>query len=443
MRRDRRPRALVGLPEVRRLHPPGARQELAAARLAELAEAALPTGAADGAFAFFTLSGDTPLHGVAVVRDAVAVCALSPLPLHSLLHARLGANAAALFPSWTDAEFGADGALAQLQESLAAAVALDEDILAVGEAFDARPLLVAAGRDLLRTLKLLALETRLLVRAARRTLALTLPAGAASAEPPPQLASAALLALASLVPHGLVPAAGAPPTTMATMTRRSCRSRRRTRGGRWRRWRCCPALASGTPPSCCRATAPAGARPRRTARRARSWRRSRTRRSRSSRMAAAASRRRASRCSTRRWRRRRRSRHREGLARHWSMACRAARGDDGAWVDGGGWEGSAEWLRQQIHDYFGAVARAAARQVLAGSAAELQQQHGVAWVGRWAATRSFAGWAARNGLQAACRLWRVRLDASTAEAEAEAAAARRPPPRSRPPPSGRGRWAGG
>ena len=107
-------RALVGLPEVRRLHPPGARQELAAARLAALAEAALPVGAADGAFAFFTLSGDTPLHGVAVVRDAVAVCALSPLPLHSLLHARLGANAAALFPSWIDAEFGADGALAQL-----------------------------------------------------------------------------------------------------------------------------------------------------------------------------------------------------------------------------------------------------------------------------------------------------------------------------------------
>ena len=113
----------------------------------------------------------------------------------------------------------------------------------------------------------------------------------------------------------------------------------------------------------------------------------------------------------------------EGLVGHWSMACRAARGDDGAWVDGGGWEGSAEWLRQQIHEYFWAVARAAARQVLAGSAAELQQQHGVAWVGRWAATRSFAGWAARNGLQAACRLWRVRLDASTAEAEAEAAAA--------------------
>ena len=79
----------------------------------------------------------------------------------------------------------------------------------MGEAFDARPLLVAAGRDLLRTLKLLALETRLLVRGARRTLALTLPAGAASAEPPPQLASAALLALASLVPHGLVPPAAA------------------------------------------------------------------------------------------------------------------------------------------------------------------------------------------------------------------------------------------
>ena len=101
--------------------------------------------------------------------------------MHSLLHARLGANAA-LFPSWTDAEFGADGA-AQLQESLAAAVALDEDILAVGEAFDA-PL--PSRRAHLCHLKLMALETRLLVRAARRTLALTLPAGAAGAEPPPQ-----------------------------------------------------------------------------------------------------------------------------------------------------------------------------------------------------------------------------------------------------------------
>ena len=134
----------VGATAVRRTYPANALGGLSAASLAELAELALPRGVAQPAaksqsYVFFTVGGSSPMYGVACTgygsaaadafaRDgagAVAVCALSPLPLYGLLHARLAAHAAALFPGWSAEELS-DDSLSQLYGSLTAPCAMGQ-----------------------------------------------------------------------------------------------------------------------------------------------------------------------------------------------------------------------------------------------------------------------------------------------------------------------------
>ena len=191
---------------LRRVYPADAMRTWPLASLAELTELSLPQGSSrhPGGFVFFTLGvhpGESDesgaategeaapqLYGVACIGSAsgaasgavsgggggggggggeaameVAVVALSLVPLYGLLHARLAAHAAALFPSWSEQEL-CDSSLQQLHGSLSAPCALgQEELLWMGEALDPRALLAASAADVLRALKLLLLEGSLLL----------------------------------------------------------------------------------------------------------------------------------------------------------------------------------------------------------------------------------------------------------------------------------------
>ena len=265
---------------LRRVYPADAMRSWPLASLAELSELSLPQGSSrhPGGFVFFTLGvhpGEScasraategaaapQLYGVACIGSAsgaasgavgggggggggggeaaveVAVVVLSLVPLYGLLHARLAAHAAALFPSWSEQELS-DSNLQQLHGSLSAPCALgQEELLWMGEAIDPRALLAASATAVLRGLKLLLLEGSLLLlvqpphgqacctplpccttspcctpyRAAPPlSCYTTYPAVPPHQALPPQLGCSALLALASLLPHGLLPAGAAPP----------------------------------------------------------------------------------------------------------------------------------------------------------------------------------------------------------------------------------------
>ncbi len=95
-------------------------------------------------------------------------------------------------------------------------------------------------------------------------------------------------------------------------------------------------------------------------------------------------------------------------------------GDDAA---AAAWVGSGGWARARFRAHFSQLASTAAAQLLAGNSAELCAMCGEGWVRRWAATRSFGAWAARNGLGAAARLWRARTqlpEPAPADAPADA-----------------------
>ena len=186
---------------LRRVYPADAMRSWPLASLAELSELSLPQGSSrhPGGFVFFTLGvhpGEScasraategaaapQLYGVACIGSAsgaasgavgggggggeaaveVAVVALSLVPLYGLLHARLAAHAAALFPSWSEQELS-DSNLQQLHGSLSAPCALgQEELLWMGEAIDPRALLAASATAVLRGLKLLLLEGSLLL----------------------------------------------------------------------------------------------------------------------------------------------------------------------------------------------------------------------------------------------------------------------------------------
>ena len=314
-------RALVGLPEGPAA-PTGRAAKLAAAWLAELAEAALPVGAADGAFAFFTLSGDAPLHGVAVVRDAVAVRAEPAAVALAAPRAPRRQRGGALpvvdrCRVWRRRSAGA-----------AAGVARGGGRARRGYPRGGRGLRRAAaprrgGRDLLRTLKLLALETRLLVARAPH------PRADAARRRRERRAAAAARVGGAARARVARPARPVPPAAAGAADEDDAAAKLpQPPSDAWRPLEAVavlPGVGVWHTSELRRATAPAGAPRRRTARRARSWRRSRTPRSRSSRMAVAVRRSARPRCSIRRWRRRRRRHPQKRASLATGMAARGAR----------------------------------------------------------------------------------------------------------------------
>ena len=114
------------------------------------------------------------------------------------------------------------------------------------------------------------------------------------------------------------------------------------------------------------------------------------------------------------------------LAAKLTATCRTALTD----VEGAGtarWEGSGEWVRSQLHAHIATLLETTSKQMIAGDAARLQIAYGAPWVRLWASTANFKQWVSANRLHAAARLWRARLDADSPAGGSSAA-----PPASAP-----------
>jgi len=101
----------------------------------------------------------------------------------------------------------------------------------------------------------------------------------------------------------------------------------------------------------------------------------------------------------------------QALVDGWHTACSIRLLEDARF------EGSSDFLRARVAAYFEKMTQAAATQLIGGSTAQLEKDHGPAFVHAWMQSEAMSRWAARNGVQAALRLWRARHAAPDVGAE--------------------------
>ena len=480
--------AWSGTPVVlRHVSAPSSSLGLNAAAWNELADAAIPiyrNSFPDGSgHAFFRLCGGEllglNLHGVSCLLPAGAdgrgapraVCALSTLPVYALLETRLTAHCATLLseewqapppeaaaappprghgdspelmmPSPVNGGGGGGASastsatndstellfapsretqLSAVLTSLSASTTWSDPsaILTMGDTLDPRYLAATGATELLRCIKLILLEARLLL----------IPARDGPTAPAPSLGSATTLAIASLLPHGLLPTLdveqGASSTTSTTgaagafpappsdalcvfsvdnllLPSVSCWHARLLRpngmvgrvsasGGGWLAAAvdepsgiALTPLAHATltlyPGAESDGSAPIG-----------------------SVQLSIPDRSMAQACSL--------TLTEQALAAKLSSACKAALLEA---ADGTGtalWEGSGDWVRSQLHAYVTSLLSMTSKQMIAGDAGPLQVAYGAHWLRSWCtATSNFPKWVKANSLHGPGRLWKTRLAA--------------------------------
>jgi len=315
-----------------------------------------------------------------------------------------------------------------------------------GEALDPRPLVLAGATDLLRCLKLALLESRILFAPARQ------PTAQGQQLPQPSLASAALLAFASLLPHGLLPppppgapAAAAPAAATTTSSSTAASSHGATDGA----WPPLPADWQAPPGSLVpfdaqHALLPGAScwhahvlRPGRSTVGLKSWCAAAvdeasalllaplaqvvlTLRAGSSSGGGGAEVNWTTASGLATTQLHVQEKHllaacalthgEQAFANKLSAACRTAAADPDAST--AKWEGSSDWVRSEVHAHMARLLATATKQILEGDAKPLNDFAGAPWVSQWALTDNFQRWVVANKLHGPARLWCARLAAS-------------------------------